>query len=336
MKKFQLYTLFLMLFLVTGCEQDSLDTTIDPGSESFLKQDDQSFLELKKVLPGMERFESQPEFDKYLNSLSKLENVTAGSRSVTSGDSEIFSSSDEFAAFCGELQTEDFSDQANLDPNFELSSESGFTFFFPLFLFNSQAGTGILPQSGLDKLYLDITSDNINMVGLDLYDFDFFTGGTLQIDIYGENGLIQSESQSTPVPFQRNFWAISTKEPITRIEMYSTDNSVHVALDKITYGTCSVDADGDGCLDEDDPFVNSNMDEFINIDGCDTGIENKLTENCGVMMADLIGEAMATSKNHGEFVSEITHYANKWVEEGLIDTNEKSAIISCASKADKP
>ncbi len=333
MKKIQLYTLFLMLFFAAGCEQDPLETTVDQGKESFMNQEDQSFLKLKQVLPGLERFDSQSEFDKYISSVGKLENIKTASRSVISGNSELFSSSEEFAAFCGELQIEDFSDPENIDPTFEFSSESGFTFFFPISIFNSQAGTAILPQNALDKLYLDITSDNINMLGLDIYDFDFATGGTLQIDIYGENGLIQSESRSTPVPFQRNFWAISTKEPIKRIEMYSTNVDVHLALDKISYGTCSVDADGDGCLDEEDPFLNSNMEEFINIDGCDTGIENKITEDCGVMMADVIDEAMATAKNHGEFVSEITHYANIWVEEGLIDTTEKSAIISCASKA---
>lgn len=45
-----------------------------------------------------------------------------------------------------------------------------------------------------------------------------------------------------------------------------------------------VDSDGDGCIDEDDAHIYSDLQETITIDGCDTGVENGFTA-CGTTIS---------------------------------------------------
>ena len=99
---------------------------------------------------------------------------------------------------------------------------------------------------------------------------------------------------------------------------------------------CDDDSDGDGCLNTKDAVIFSNMEAFVNIDGCSNGVPNKMTlsETCGTMMSDVIdGLEKGTFKNHGDFVKEITKIVNKWFSEGLITLEEKDAIVACAGES---
>ncbi len=94
------------------------------------------------------------------------------------------------------------------------------------------------------------------------------------------------------------------------------------------------DTDGDGCPDTEDPIVNSNMEEFVDIDGCSYGVPNMMTSECGVMMSDVIDELEAGEyKNHGAFVKEVAQLTEMWMMEGLITLEEKDLLVACAGES---
>lgn len=68
------------------------------------------------------------------------------------------------------------------------------------------------------------------------------------------------------------------------------------------------------------------------IDGCDSGVPNTLFAN-GCTISDLIAQCAAGAKNHGQFVSCVTHLTNSLKDQGLITGEQKSAIQSCAAKS---
>ena len=100
--------------------------------------------------------------------------------------------------------------------------------------------------------------------------------------------------------------------------------------------SCDTDTDGDGCPDSEDAVLNSNMEEFVVIDGCNTGVPNRMVfgEPCGTMMSDVIDVLEAgTYKNHGAFVREMAQLTEMWVEIGLITEEEKDMLMACAGQS---
>ncbi|REE80038.1 pre-peptidase [Lutibacter oceani] len=105
------------------------------------------------------------------------------------------------------------------------------------------------------------------------------------------------------------------------------------------------DYDNDGILNEDDPYPNSNMSEYINIDGCYPDIENIFVES-GTTMMDQIDNLIAEinlqydgenwDELHQDFtrgLSKITYY---WRKDRLITRSERSAISSCGWSSQIP
>jgi hypothetical protein len=72
--------------------------------------------------------------------------------------------------------------------------------------------------------------------------------------------------------------------------------------------------------------------DMIVIGGCNTGVENYLC-NDESTVSDLISKCADAAKNHGQFVSCVTHLTNELKEDGVISDTEKGAIQSCAVKA---
>jgi len=103
--------------------------------------------------------------------------------------------------------------------------------------------------------------------------------------------------------------------------------------DTWSYGI--VDADGDGVPDEEDDCLNSDLGPNIVIDGCDTGAENELLED-GCTMADLIVQCADGVADHGAFVRCVAHLTNLWKCQGLMNGQQKGAIMSCAGQANMP
>jgi len=100
-------------------------------------------------------------------------------------------------------------------------------------------------------------------------------------------------------------------------------------------GIHAFDTDGDGIPDNVDNCPESNLEQTIIIVGCDSGVKNLLFED-GCTMSDLIAECADGAKNHGKFVSCVSHLTNDWKKRKLISGKEKGAIQSCAAQADIP
>lgn len=95
------------------------------------------------------------------------------------------------------------------------------------------------------------------------------------------------------------------------------------------------DSDGDGVPDEEDDCPDSDLGPSIVIDECDTEVENEMLDD-GCTMADLIMQCADGAVNHGAFVRCVSHLANLWKCQGLINGQQKGAIMSCAGQANLP
>lgn len=94
------------------------------------------------------------------------------------------------------------------------------------------------------------------------------------------------------------------------------------------------DSDRDGCLNSEDGVRFSNMEEFVVIDGCSNGVQNKMTSECGVMMSDAIDVLEAGDyKNSGQFVKVVTQLTKNWMDEGLITQDEQTLLLACAGQS---
>ncbi len=74
----------------------------------------------------------------------------------------------------------------------------------------------------------------------------------------------------------------------------------------------------------------TNPTNTIVIEGCDTGVVDQL-RSCKTL-SELIDAAFANAKNHGQFVSEVSHLTNELVEEGLLSAEESKAIMNCTAQ----
>lgn len=102
----------------------------------------------------------------------------------------------------------------------------------------------------------------------------------------------------------------------------------------ILYVGIQNDSDNDGCINEDDPITESNMEATVVLMGCDSGVGNRMTSACGIMMSDLIDQLEArTYHNHGGFVKEVAQLTATWLLDELITQEEKDAIVACAGQS---
>jgi len=74
---------------------------------------------------------------------------------------------------------------------------------------------------------------------------------------------------------------------------------------------------------------------MIVIDGCDTGVADQVLYD-GTTISGNIAECAAGARNHGQFVSCVSHFTNKLVRDGYITDQEKGKIQRCAAQADIP
>jgi hypothetical protein len=94
-------------------------------------------------------------------------------------------------------------------------------------------------------------------------------------------------------------------------------------------------SDGDGVPDGRDSCIGSDTNVNVVIDGCNSGVANTTFTN-GCRISDEIGKIAAGAKNHGQFVSGVSHYLNSLKKAGVINGSQKGAIQSCAAGADIP
>lgn len=111
----------------------------------------------------------------------------------------------------------------------------------------------------------------------------------------------------------------------------------------ITQDPCSVDSDGDGVLDNVDHCIFSDLSPTVMIGNRDSGVANtingSLVNTDGCSLADLIHaelvNAATGAKNHGQYVKTMAAYFNGLLGDGVIDSLDKGALMSCVASSDE-
>jgi hypothetical protein len=97
-----------------------------------------------------------------------------------------------------------------------------------------------------------------------------------------------------------------------------------------------VDSDGDTVVDADDQCPNSDLSATVEINGVNTGIANTGANPAGCTFADLmqemIDECLDGAKNHGKFVSCVSHETNILKRAKTITGKQKGKIQSIVAK----
>jgi len=97
-----------------------------------------------------------------------------------------------------------------------------------------------------------------------------------------------------------------------------------------------VDSDGDGIQDADDQCPTSDLSATVFINGVNTGIANTGANPAGCTFADLVQEMIETclddAKNHGQFVSCVSHETNILKRAKTITGKQKGKIQSIVAK----
>lgn len=204
---------------------------------------------------------------------------------------------------------------------------------------NGIVGHIVIANHQDETLIIEFTEDNVTAVSLKLLTL-FSNQATFDIKIYGNSEALLGTTSvlgGTPVG---TYFGVRSEAPIKKITIWGFDyvnwGNEPPGVDDVMFGTCVVDSDGDGCNDSDDAVVNSNMEEFVNIDGCSNGVLNKMTlgEPCGTMMSDIIdGLESATYKSHGAFIKTISNVVNEWAGKELITKKEKDVLLTCAEES---
>jgi len=100
------------------------------------------------------------------------------------------------------------------------------------------------------------------------------------------------------------------------------------------------DSDGDGLADDVDECPTSDFSPTVVINGVDTGIPNTDINPAGCTFADLIDEmidtCVASAKNHGQFVSCVSHETNILKRAKTITGRQKGKIQSIVARLHLP
>jgi hypothetical protein len=109
----------------------------------------------------------------------------------------------------------------------------------------------------------------------------------------------------------------------------------------ITIAPPDTDSDHDGVSDCNDHCPDSVITPTVLVGECDSGVPNTIDEN-GCSLADKLGlsealaGAAAGAKNHGLFVKAMGAYLTLQVTTGVIDWEQRAAIMTCVGSAKLP
>lgn len=92
---------------------------------------------------------------------------------------------------------------------------------------------------------------------------------------------------------------------------------------------CDNDDDNDGVADGSDANPFSNMQPTVTIGACDSGAPNTVFPS-GLSLMDRIAALIASSPNHGQFVSSVNALLHEAEDLGLITKDGRKAIHACA------
>jgi hypothetical protein len=127
-------------------------------------------------------------------------------------------------------------------------------------------------------------------------------------------------------------WAAGFTGKLDGFTITLTDGSVA----RINFEKDTVDSDGDGVPDDmDDCTPASDIRPKVDVNGTEPGqttINNTVGDD-GCTIQDLVNACAAKAKNHGQYVSCVTHLANELRSAGLITNAQKSEMTSGAAKS---
>lgn len=202
---------------------------------------------------------------------------------------------------------------------------------------NGIVGHAVVANHQAETLIIEFTDNNVTVVSMKLLTL-FSNQVTFDINIYGNSDeLLGTKSVIGGTP-AGTYFGVQSEAPIKKITIWGFDyvywGNEPPGVDDVMFGTCILDSDGDGCPDSEDAVINSNMEDFVTIDGCSNGVPNKMTSECGNMMSDMIDDLEAgTYKNNGQFVKAVTLLTKTWMEEGLITQEQQTLLLACAGKS---
>jgi len=190
-------------------------------------------------------------------------------------------------------------------------------------------------------LVINFSGNNVKNVSMDLYNWSYTNE---IIEIYGASGNLLGTDVVYVNYRYGTFWGVQFIEPISKIVIKSDYYYGTEGIDNVSFGNCA-DADGDGILNEDDPYPNSNMSATLTIGYNNLNIENVFSAEGTTMMDQidaLIAEMSAQyngdnySYLHRQFISKLSKITYYWTKKRLITRSERSAIYSAASSASIP
>lgn len=195
------------------------------------------------------------------------------------------------------------------------------------------------------ELIINFTNNDVKDVSMRLFDMQTTD---INVTIYGENDhYIAQTLTHYNHPDDRaegRFMGLHSDESIKKIVISSTFG--YEGVDMISFGNCNnPDLDDDGILNEDDPFPESNVSEYLSIGEHMLEIENIFIDE-GVTMMDEI-DALINDINeqynggnwdelHRDFTKELLKLTYYWRRDRLITRGERSAIYSAGWRAQVP
>lgn len=338
MKKLKIITMSLILSVaISGCEKESIDLPLEESIQTPILTIEDYMKSGGKVGPfEVKQVEGQ-------NDILKSH--------ITIGDVDIYNNQEEFLLSSSDLfyidftgppapvfqPLNEFSDDGTYSPgdipegiSFNTLNLNQNTNHFVRFNNNLI----VRLYSGDPKVFFKLTMDfnlKVQKVAFDVITLNLFgtlPGGTT-IVVEGANGVIHSQ---IVYPSNSLFFGIETQEPISRILIYTEQVNSIVGVDNVYFGEFP-DTDSDGCIDQKDSIPTSNMETTVQVGSCNSGVENRVTSVCGVMMSDKIDEIMRNTTSQRALFQDFSILTNTWVGEGLINTQEQNALLQCASPA---
>jgi hypothetical protein len=95
---------------------------------------------------------------------------------------------------------------------------------------------------------------------------------------------------------------------------------------------CDPDDDNDGVPDGEDECASSDLGPTVAIHGCDSGVPNAISA-AGCTINDRVALCEGAARNHGAFVSCVSHATEDFVEGGLVEDRSKGRIMRCAGRS---
>jgi len=338
--------LLIMITFLTSCEEETM--VLSETSETVATKTS----ETTPPSGNLDFFYNAEDFD--CNNLT-TQNFEAA---INTQDSDYFSSP---------LNSE--SDNHHFSPGDILSSIS-FESAYGFYISDSHDWPTVLMSGGGDDktsdtnfspnndIIINFTTNTVYDVSMMLYGHDNFHA---YVEFYGADENYLGNTSVDVDHYDGGYIAVrSLDEPITKIiikndSFLKGSNGYYMTgIGSISFGECN-DYDGDGCINSEDAYPNSNMSETLSLgENTYEDIDN-VKVDCGTFMQDQIdnlinqindgynGNAAKSQEGednweelHDAFTTKLAHITYYWRINKLITAGERAEISSDAWSADIP